>query len=96
MVQWVCRHHNEQNQGLGLKNCCFQGQVVLGLSIVVSVFPYIAYPEVVTGKPASVGCFYPHIQGGLTNSSARFLCRLLCCPLLMCYGYQGSTGSPIL
>jgi hypothetical protein len=48
-------HHNEHNQGLGLKTCSFKAQGVFGLSIFVLVFPYPAVPEVGTGKPASVG-----------------------------------------
>jgi hypothetical protein len=56
-------HHHEHNQGLGLKTCSFKGQGVLGLSIFVSVFPYLAVPDVGTGKPASVGDFCPFVPG---------------------------------
>jgi hypothetical protein len=59
-------HHNEHNQGLGLKTCSFKAQGVLGLSIFILVFPYPAIPEVGTGKTALVGGFYPFIPGGLT------------------------------
>jgi hypothetical protein len=59
-------HHHQHNQGLGPKTCSFKAQGVLGLSIFVSVFPYPAVPEVGTGKPASVGGFYPFVPDGLT------------------------------
>jgi hypothetical protein len=62
-------HHNEHNQGLGLKTCSFKAQGVLGLSIFVLVFPYPTIPETGTGKPASVGGFYPFLPGGLTISN---------------------------
>jgi hypothetical protein len=58
--------HTEHNQGVGLKTCFFKAQGVLGLSIFVLVFPYPAVPEIGTGKPASVGGFYPFVPGGLT------------------------------
>jgi hypothetical protein len=47
--------HSEHGQGLGLKTCSFEAQGVPGPSILLSVFPYPAMPEVGTGKPASVG-----------------------------------------
>jgi hypothetical protein len=61
-------HHNEHNQGLGLKTCFFKAQNVPGLFIFFLVFPYPAIPEVGTGKPASVGSFYPFIPDGLIIS----------------------------
>jgi hypothetical protein len=61
-------HHKEHNQGVGLKTCSFKAQGVLGLSIFVSVFPYLAVPEVDTGRPASVGGFCPFVPGSLTVS----------------------------
>jgi hypothetical protein len=44
-------HHSEHGQGLGLKTCSFEAQGVPGPSILLSVFPYPAIPEVGTGKP---------------------------------------------
>jgi hypothetical protein len=58
-------HHSEHGQGLGLKTCSFEAQVVPGRSILLSVFPYTAIPEGGTGRPASVGGFYPFVPGGL-------------------------------
>jgi hypothetical protein len=89
-------HHNEHIQGLGLKTCSIKAQGVLGFSIFVSVFPYPAISEVCTGKPASVGGFYPFVPGGLTISFDTILYLILCCSLLICYGCQGFSGGPIL
>jgi hypothetical protein len=61
-------HHSEHGQGLGLKTCSFEAQGVPGPSILLSVFPYAAIPEVGTGRPASVGGFYPFVPGGLPIS----------------------------
>jgi hypothetical protein len=47
-------HHSEHGQGLGLKTCSLEAQGVPGPSILLSVFPYPAIPEVGTGRPASV------------------------------------------
>jgi hypothetical protein len=74
----LSHHHNEHNKCLGLKTCSFKAQGVLGLSIFVTVFPYPAVPEVGTGKPASVGGFYPFVPGGLTISFDTILYLLLC------------------
>jgi hypothetical protein len=71
-------YHNEHNQGL-----CLKVQGVLGLSIFVLVFPYPAVHEVGTGKPASVGGYYPFVPGGLTIYFDKILCLLLCCPRLI-------------
>jgi hypothetical protein len=38
----------------------------------LSVFPYPAIPEVGTGRPASVGGFYPFVPGGLPISLILF------------------------
>jgi hypothetical protein len=57
-------HHSEHGQGLGLSTCSFEAQGVPGPSILLSVFPYPAIPEVGTGRPASVGGFYPFVPGG--------------------------------
>jgi hypothetical protein len=35
-------YHHEHNQGLGLKNCSFKAQAVLGLSISCQVIPEVA------------------------------------------------------
>jgi hypothetical protein len=59
-------HHSEHGQGLGLRTCSFEAQGVPGPSILLSVFP--AVPEVGTGRPASVGGFYPFVPGGLPIS----------------------------
>jgi hypothetical protein len=67
-------HHSEHGQGLGLKTCSFKAQGVHGLSIFVSVFPYPAIPEVGTGRPASVGGFYPFVPGGLPISFDTVWC----------------------
>jgi hypothetical protein len=93
---FVSTHHHEHNQGLGLKACSFKAEGILGLSIFISVFPYPAVHEVGTGKPASVGGFYPFVPGGLPISFDTVLCLLPCCSLLICYGIQGFSGSPIL
>jgi hypothetical protein len=61
-------HHSEHDQGLGLKTCSFEAQGVPGPSVLLSVFPYPAIPEVGTGRPASVGGFYPYVPGGLPIS----------------------------
>jgi hypothetical protein len=61
-------HHSEHGHGLGLKTCSFEAQGVPGPSILLSVFPYPAIPEVGTGRPASVGDFYPFVPGGLPIS----------------------------
>jgi hypothetical protein len=61
-------HHSEHGQGLGLKTCSFEAQGVPGPSILLSVFPYPAIPEIGTGRPASVGGFYPFVPGGLPIS----------------------------
>jgi hypothetical protein len=61
-------HHSEHGQGLGLKTCSFEAQGVPGPSILLSVFSYPAIPEVGTGRPASVGGFYPFVPGGLPIS----------------------------
>jgi hypothetical protein len=61
-------HHSEHGQVLGLKTCSFEAQGVPGPSILLSVFPYPAIPEVGTGRPASVDGFYPFIPGGLPIS----------------------------
>jgi hypothetical protein len=61
-------HHSEHGQGLGLKTCSFEAQGVPGPSILLSVFPYPAIPEVGTGRTASVGEFYPFVPGGLPIS----------------------------
>jgi hypothetical protein len=61
-------HHSEHGQGLGLKTCSFEAQGVPGPSILLSVVPYPAIPEVGTGRPASVGGFYPFVPGGLPIS----------------------------
>jgi hypothetical protein len=53
--EMVHHHDSEHGQGLGLKTCSFEAQGVPGPSILLSVFPYPAIPEVGTGKPASVG-----------------------------------------
>jgi hypothetical protein len=66
-------HHSEYGQGLGLKTCSFEAQGVPGPSILLSVFPYSAIPEIGTGKPASVGGFYPFVQGGLPISFVKML-----------------------
>jgi hypothetical protein len=71
-------HHNEHNQGLGLKIYFFKAQVVPGLSIFILVFPYPTVREDSTGKPASVGGFYPFVPGGVTISFDTVLCLLLC------------------
>jgi hypothetical protein len=90
-------HQNEHNQGLDLKTCSFKVQGVLGLSIFVLVFPYTAVTEAGTGKPASVGGFYPFVPGGLTISfDTVLLCLLLRWSLLICYGCRGFSGGPIL
>jgi hypothetical protein len=60
----IHHHHSEHGQGLGLKTCSFEAQGVPGPSIFLSVFPYPAIPEVGTGRPASVGGFYPFVPGG--------------------------------
>jgi hypothetical protein len=52
MVPSHHHHHSEHGQGLGLKTCSFEA--VPGPSILLSVFPYPAIPEVGTGRPASV------------------------------------------
>jgi hypothetical protein len=62
-------HHSEHGQGLGLKTCSFEAQGVPGPSILLSVLPYPAIPEVGTGRPASVGGFYPFVSGGLYVSN---------------------------
>jgi hypothetical protein len=54
-VEDLSLHHSERGQGLGLKTCSFEPQGVPGPSILLSVFPYPAIPEVGTGRPASVG-----------------------------------------
>jgi hypothetical protein len=64
----IHHHHNEHGQGLGLKTCSFKAQGVPGPSILLSVFPYPAIPEVGTGRPASVGGFYPFVPSGLPIS----------------------------
>jgi hypothetical protein len=71
----VCHHHHhsEHGQGLGLKTCSFEAQGVAGPSILLSVFPYPAIPEVGTGRPASVGGFYPFVPGGLPISKFIYL-----------------------
>jgi hypothetical protein len=89
-------HHSEHGQGLGLKTCSFEAQGVPGPSIMFSVFPYPAIPEVGTGRPASVGGFYPFVPGGLPISFDTVLCPPLCCPLSNCYGSQGFSGGLIL
>jgi hypothetical protein len=89
-------HHSEHGQGLGLKTCSFEAQGVPGSSILLSVFPYPAIPEVGTGRPASVGGFYPFVPGGLPISFDSVLCPPLCCPLSNCYGSQDFSGGPIL
>jgi hypothetical protein len=61
-------HHSEHGQGLGLKTRSFEAQGVPGPSILLSVFPYPAIPEVGTGRPASVGGFYPFVPCGLPIS----------------------------
>jgi hypothetical protein len=64
-------HHSEHGQGLGLKTCSFEAQCVPGPSILLSVFPYPAIPEVGIGgigRPASVGGFYPFVPDGLPIS----------------------------
>jgi hypothetical protein len=61
-------HHSEHGRGLGLKICSFEAQGVPGPSILLSVFPYPAIPEVGTGRPASVSGFYPFVPGGLPIS----------------------------
>jgi hypothetical protein len=61
-------HHSEHGQGLGLKTCSFEAEVVPGPSILLSVFPYPAIPEVGTGRPASVGGFCPFVPDGLPIS----------------------------
>jgi hypothetical protein len=53
--EMVHHHHSELGQGVGLKTCSFEAQGVPGPSILLSVFPSPAIPEVGTGKPASVG-----------------------------------------
>jgi hypothetical protein len=88
-------HHSEHGQGLGLKTCSFEAQGVPGPSILLSVFPYPAIPEVGTGRPASVGGFYPFVPGGLPISFHTVLCPPLCCLLSNCYGSQGFSGGPI-
>jgi hypothetical protein len=70
-------HHNEHNQGLGLKTCSFKAQGILGFSIFVLVFPYPAVPEVGTGKPASAGGLYAFVSGRLTISFDTILYLLL-------------------
>jgi hypothetical protein len=67
-IQEVHHHHSEHGQGLGLKTCSFETQGVPGPSILLSVFPYPAIPEVRTGRPASVGGFYPFVPGSLPIS----------------------------
>jgi hypothetical protein len=97
--QWLLtthHHHSEHGQGLGLKTCSFEAQGVPGPSIFLSVFPYPAIPEVGTGKPATVGGFYPFVPGGLPICSDTVWCPPLCCPLSNCYGSQGFSGGPIL
>jgi hypothetical protein len=89
-------HHSEHGQGSGLKTCSFEAQGVPGPSILLSVFPSPAIPEVGTGKPASVGGFYPFVPGGLPISFGTVLCPPLCYPLSSCYGSQGFSGGPIL
>jgi hypothetical protein len=42
-------HHSEHGQVLGLKTCSFEAQGIPGPSILLSVFPYPAIPEVGTG-----------------------------------------------
>jgi hypothetical protein len=64
----ILHHHDEHNAGLDLSTCSFKAQVVLGLSIFVPVFPYPVFPEVGTGKPASVGGFCPFVPDGITIS----------------------------
>jgi hypothetical protein len=85
--QYHYHHYNEHNRGLSLKNCSFKAKGVLGLSIFISVFPYAAVPEVGTRKPALVGGFFLFVPGGLTISFDTILYLLLCCSLLICYGY---------
>jgi hypothetical protein len=51
-------HHREHGQGLGLKTCSFEAQGVPGPSILLSVFPYAAIPEVGTGRPTTLGTEY--------------------------------------
>jgi hypothetical protein len=89
-------HHSEHDQGLGLKTCSFEAQGVPGPSILLSVFSYPAIPKVGTGRPASVGGFYPFVPGGLPISFDTVLCPSLCCPFSNCYGSQGFSGGPIL
>jgi hypothetical protein len=50
----LLHHHSEHGQGLGLKTCSFESQGVPGPSILLSVFPYPAIPEVGTAKPANL------------------------------------------
>jgi hypothetical protein len=71
------RHHNEYNQGLGIKTFSFKAQVVFGLSIFVLVFPNPSVPEVGTGKPPSIGGFCPFVPGGLTISLDTILCSTM-------------------
>jgi hypothetical protein len=72
------------DQSLGLKICSFKAEGVPGLSIFVLVFRHPAVPEAGTGKPASVGGFYPFVPGDLTISFGTILYLLLCCSLLIC------------
>jgi hypothetical protein len=64
LTAMLSHHHNKH----GLKTCSFEAQGVPGPSILLSVFPYPAIPEVGTGMPASVGGFYPFVPGGLPIS----------------------------
>jgi hypothetical protein len=65
ITMYAHHHHSEHGQGLDLKTCSFEAQGVPGPSILLWVFPYPAIPEVGTGRPASVGGFYPFVPSGL-------------------------------
>jgi hypothetical protein len=54
------------------------------------VFPYPAVPEVGTGKPASVGGFYPFVVGGLTISFDTVLYHISSTMLFTCNPLQWS------
>jgi hypothetical protein len=61
-------HHHHSEHGQGQQGEHGEAQSVPGPSILLSVFPYPAIPEVGTRRPASVGDFYPFVTVGLPIS----------------------------
>jgi hypothetical protein len=68
-------HHSEHDQGLGLKTSSFEAQGVPGPSILLSVFPYPAIPEFVTGRPGSVCRIYPFVPSAI--AFVGLICHML-------------------